>query len=909
MQSGFFTSSAGGEGDAFVSDIAMPAKPRRGPVLALALGGGVLIAAIAIATVVAVSASRERAITSAKREIENNAHLLARHYDQVLGDFAAVQKAVAVEIELEKISSPDAFDRMMSTAAIHRMLASKVTGSTRELVGVNLWNIDGQLLNASQEWPVARRSVAQRKYFNMLKSGAANPSLVVELVTSQFVDGRALVFAQKITSPNGDFLGVITRSLSPKSLETFFASVALGQDAAISLLHADGTLIARHPQADHMVGKNIIALSRFEPLGEAAAGTVWTSGPVDGAARFAARAQLNTFPLSVVVSTTVDAALKEWREQTKLLVMVAGLSVLVISVTLFLIIRQLRRQYEVSRQRLLLQKQRLDTAVNNMKHALLLFDAQNRLVLCNDRYIEMFRISREVVKPGCTLSQLIQHRKDVGTFHGSVDGHCSSIVDRLREGRATRSTIVESDGRIVELALHPLPDGGWVATLEDITDRRRSEERIAHMAHYDPLTELPNRVLFRERLAQALQQIDRDAQIAVLYIDVDGFKAVNDSLGHSVGDELLKGIASRLRECVADKGLVARLGGDEFAVIQTDVKAKSEVTDLVECIYRTIREPYDCMGHQLMTDASIGIALASGAHNDLEQLVKNADLAMYDAKASGRRTHRFFDPSLEARAKSRHLLELDLRQAVAEQGFDIHYQPIVDLQSGKIAGCEALLRWRHPERGFVSPAEFIPVAEDIGVIDEIGEWVLNAACAEAASWPSAINIAVNVSPTQFRSRTLALKVAAALARSGLSPERLELEVTEAVLIQDHETASETFGQLRALGVSVALDDFGTGYSSLSYLHRFHFDKIKIDRSFISELSEEKSRSILRAALGIAAAQNVVTTAEGVETEEQRRVLLELGCTQMQGWLFSAARPADEVRALLRGRARRVAAGG
>jgi diguanylate cyclase (GGDEF)-like protein/PAS domain S-box-containing protein len=897
----------GGEGDGFVSDTTMPAKPRRGPILALALGGGVLIAAIAIATALAVSASRDRAIGAAKRELENNAHLLARHYDQVLGDFAAVQKAVAAEIELEKIGAPDAFDRMMSTAAIHRMLASKVMGAARELVGVNLWNVDGQLLNASQEWPVAKRSVAQRKYFNALKSGTADGPLVVELVTSQFVDGRALVFAQKITSPNGDFLGLITRSLAPKGLESFFASVALGPDAAISLVHTDGTLIARHPQADHLVGKNITAQAQFERLRGAATSAVWTSGPVDGAPRFAAPAQLKAFPLSVVVSTTVDAALREWREQTKLLVIVAGLSVLVISLTLFLIIRQLRRQYEASRQRLMLQKQRLDTAVNNMKHALLLFDAQNRLVLCNDRYIEMFGVSSEVVKPGCTLRQLIQHRKDVGTFHGDVEQHCNGIIDRLREGKATRSAINESDGRIVELVLHPLPDGGWVATLEDITDRRRSEERIAHMAHYDPLTELPNRLLFRERLAQALQQIKQGTQIAVFYIDIDGFKTVNDSLGHSIGDELLKGIATRLSACIGDKGLVARLGGDEFAIIQTDVKASSEVTDLVERIYQTIREPYDCMGHQLMTDASIGIALAWGADNNLEQLVKNADLAMYDAKAGGRRTHRFFDPSLEARAKSRHLLELDLRQAVAEQGFEIHYQPIVDLGSNEIAGCEALLRWHHPERGFVSPAEFIPIAEDIGVIDEIGEWVLNAACAEAASWPSAIHIAVNVSPTQFRSRTLALKVAAALARAGLSPERLELEVTEAVLIRDHEAASETLGQLRALGVSIALDDFGTGYSSLSYLHRFHFDKIKIDRSFICELSEVKSRSILRAALAIAAAQNVVTTAEGVETEEQRQVLLDLGCTQMQGWLFSPARPADEIKGLLRGSARRVAA--
>jgi diguanylate cyclase (GGDEF)-like protein len=897
----FFNHRWRGEGGSSAPDIPLPQRPRRGPILALSLCGGVLIAAIALATVLAVSASRDRAIHAAKRELENNAHLLARHYEQVLGDFHAVQKAVMIELELEKIGSSDAFDRMMGSAAVHRMLAARVTGA-RELVGVNLWNADGKLLNASQEWPVANRSVAQRKYFNTLKTTDA--SLVIELVTSQFVDGRALVFAQKVSSPNGDFLGLITRSISPKNLESFFASVALGPDAAISLVHSDGTMIARYPQADHLIGKNVLS-TPYKRTG-VPTGLVWTAGPADGNARYAALSRLNTLPLTVIVSTTVDAALKEWWAQTKLLVIVAGLSVLVISVTLFLIIRQLRRQYEASRLRLMLEKQRLDTAVNNMTHGLLLFDANQRLVIVNDRYIEMFEVSRDVVKPGCSLRQLIQHRKDTGTFLGDVEQYCTSFVENLREGTTTRVTVNGAAGRIVQLLYHPLPDGGWVTTLEDITERRRSEERIAHMAHYDPLTELPNRLLFRERLAQTLQQIDRE-QVAVLYIDIDGFKTVNDSLGHSVGDELLKGIASRLNGCIGSNGLVARLGGDEFAVMQTGVTDKSEVMDLVERIYEAIREPYDCMGHQLMTDASIGIALASAADSDLEQLVKNADLAMYDAKAAGRRTHRFFDPSLEARAKSRHLLELDLRQAVAEQAFEIYYQPILDLRSSEVAGCEALLRWRHPERGFVSPAEFIPVAEDIGVIDEIGEWVLNAACVEAANWPSHVNIAVNVSPTQFRSRTLALKVAAALARSGLKPERLELEVTEAVLIRDHEAAAETQGQLRALGVSIALDDFGTGYSSLSYLHRFHFDKIKIDRSFICDLSDAKSRSILRAALGIAAAQNVITTAEGVETEEQRKLLIDLGCTQMQGFLFSPARPATEIRGLLRGGARRAAA--
>ena len=295
---------------------------------------------------------------------------------------------------------------------------------------------------------------------------------------------------------------------------------------------------------------------------------------------------IGTFPLRIAVSTTVDSALREWREQTRLLVIVASLSALVISITLVLIIRQLRRQYEASRRQLMLEKQRLDTAVNNMSHGLVLFDADRRLVLCNERYLEMFNASRDVVKPGCSLRVLIQHRKETGAFVGDVDEYCTDFLEKFRKRETGRTMIHTSDGRIIQLLYHALPDGGWVTTLEDITDRRRSEERIAHLAHYDTLTELPNRLMFHERLRQALEQTDRDLQVAVLYIDIDGFKSVNDSLGHSVGDELLIGIAGRLRGCVGEAGIVARLGGDEFAIIRTQVKDQSELTELVDRIYQ-----------------------------------------------------------------------------------------------------------------------------------------------------------------------------------------------------------------------------------------------------------------------------------------------------------------------------------
>jgi diguanylate cyclase (GGDEF)-like protein len=385
----------------------------------------------------------------------------------------------------------------------------------------------------------------------------------------------------------------------------------------------------------------------------------------------------------------------------------------------------------------------------------------------------------------------------------------------------------------------------------------------------------------------------------VLYLDLDHFKSINDTLGHGVGDELLKAVALRLKSCIGKNDTIARLGGDEFAIVQTEIGSPSDVANLAARIRDALTEPYELEGHQVPADVSIGISIAPDDTSNPDQLLKNADMALYRSKADGRGTFRFFEPQMDERVKARRTLELDLRNAIVHGEFELYYQPLVNLQRQAISGCETLLRWHHPTRGMVSPAEFIPVAEETGLINQIGEWVLRQACVQAASWPPDIAVAVNLSPVQFKNQNLAQLVLSALAHSGLPAHRLELEITEAVLLQNNEATLATLHRLRELGVRVAMDDFGTGYSSLSYLRSFPFDKIKIDRSFINDIADkDESGAIVQAVTSLASRLNIATTAEGVETEAQLEIIERLGCTEMQGYLYSRPVPVGQLVGLL-----------
>ena len=549
------------------------------------------------------------------------------------------------------------------------------------------------------------------------------------------------------------------------------------------------------------------------------------------------------------------------------------------------------------------QKILLDSAITNMSQGLCMFDADGRILLFNQRYVELMDRTGMPLQ-GRLLIDVLREVKAVGEWDGDPDEFFAAVVAHAKAGKTVTKTMGRN-GRSLRVVDQPMKGGGWVATFEDITEWQAAQEQISHMARHDALTNLPNRTLFREQLEKALRLVKRSDQLAVLCLDLDHFKDINDSLGHPVGDALLKEVARRLGECVTEHDTVARLGGDEFAIVQfcSDCEP-SAVAMLASHVVEKVSAPYEISGHQLVIGVSIGISLAPEDGKNPDELLKNADLALYRAKEDGRGTYRFFETGMDARAQARRLLELDLRAALQRGEFEVYYQPIRDVAKDVVVAFEALVRWNHSLRGMISPVSFIPLAEETGLIVPLGEWVLCQACIDAAGWSQDVAVAVNLSPVQFKNPSLVSTVKEALKASGLPAHRLELEITELVLLQNSEATLAVLHELRGFGVKISLDDFGTGYSSLSYLRSFPFDKIKIDRSFVSELAtRDDSMAIVRAVTGLGKSLGIVTTAEGVETDAQFDLLRQEGCTQAQGYLFSPPRPAAEVEMMLSSAAR------
>jgi diguanylate cyclase (GGDEF)-like protein/PAS domain S-box-containing protein len=528
------------------------------------------------------------------------------------------------------------------------------------------------------------------------------------------------------------------------------------------------------------------------------------------------------------------------------------------------------------------------------------FDAETtEFISVNDAAVQHYGYSRETFLQ-MQLRQIWP--QDEWATHSQALQQIGDVYDSGHDWRHLKAD--GSEIHVLTFGRRVAFDGrdGYLVAVVDITERRKAEARIAHMAHHDGLTNLPNREFFQDRLRLALERSQPTGKrVAVLCVDLDLFKNVNDSFGHPIGDRLLKAVAQRLRAEVRGENLAARLGGDEFVIALAADVSPNEASDFADRLIGVLSARYDIDGIEIIVGASIGIALSPGDGASCEELMRNADMALYRAKSDGGGVHHFFEREMDRQAQKRRDMERDLRRAFANGEFELHYQPLVDIAANRISGFESLLRWRNPDQGMISPAEFIPVAEDIGLIVALGEWVLREACTEAMNWPADIKIAVNLSPVQFRSRNLVQAVISALAHSGLSPRRLELEITESVFLAETEANLAILHQLRELGVSISMDDFGTGYSSLSYLRSFPFDKIKIDRSFVKDLAQRSDCvAIVRAISGLGRSLNITTTAEGVETTDQLDWLRAEGCNEVQGFLFSAARPASEVAALLSG---------
>ena len=857
-----------------------------------------LTCAVALAIGLTIWWLHSDAINDASKDSNNLAIVLADQFTNSIQSIDLVLTEIRNQEEKLSTAPPAEFDRALRSDETQNYLSERLS-RLQQAEFITLVDKVGKIVNTTLQGPSSGINLSDRPHFQHFKNYNDKGLSISDAMINRINGMHFISFGKRITGANGAFLGEVLIGVKLTYFERIYKSISSLPGETLLLLHRDGTVIVRFPDSVIPAGEKVPAASPWYRLVSQGGGTYTAPGIFDGKPRLMAVRPLSDYPLVVNIGVTEAAALATWRIQAATL----GFGALLVMFCVAFLLKAQSRQFR----RLETSEATVDAALNNMSQGLVMFNSSARLIVCNQRYLEMYGLSSEIVRPGCTLRELLNHRVATGSFSANdVEPHIADI--RTLVGHQTSTTKLTNlyDGRIICIVNQPTRDGGWVATHEDVTEQKRAEERISHAAHHDALTGLPNRKLFYEQLEQALRRARRGEQVAVLYLDLDHLKRINDTLGHSVGDKLLKGVAERLRGCVGDLGLVARLSGDEFAIILSSLNRPSDAADLAMRIREVIHAPFKLDSHQVVVDVSVGISIAPNDATELNELLKTADIALYEAKNTGRGTYCFYQTEMNERMQTRSKLERDLHCALTNGEFELFYQPIVSLDDNKVKSIEALLRWHHPLRGLVSPVEFIPVAEETGLIVPLGEWVLRTACAEAAKWPDDIGIAVNVSALQLTSKNLVNAVVGALASGGLPANRLILEITESVFLQNTSANLATMKSLYELGVRFSMDDFGTGYSSLGYLMSFPFSKIKIDRSFIAGLSDKtESRAIIRAIADMARNLSMRVIAEGVETADQREQIRMLGCTDMQGYLISVPRPAAEIEQIFLGGDERV----
>jgi diguanylate cyclase (GGDEF)-like protein len=872
---------------------------------------GFIIILVCAVAAVAVSLWHDRAdsIADGIKDSHNLAVVIGGHIE---GSLQAIDNRLrGLQRRIDEFDETPSLDGIRSER-FHDLLLER-RRSLPQTAQIAVVDARGRFVASTTEWPSPDVNIADRDYFKELVANDDDRLVISRPFLSRVSSDSVIALARRIDGPGQRLRGIIYISMQTRYLRDLYNSLATLPQQTFSLLRPDGSFILRYPDAQDRAGARVRESDQFFDLVAKGGGSLRAQGLFDPVARWIAVHPIGRYPLLVTIAVPEEVLLRKWRSNA-ILTAAGTLVLLSCALALLAVMGRQYRDLEASRSSLAdktqaLERERLQfsTALENMTQGLAMFDRDARLVVCNRRFLEMHAIADADAPSVRSLRDLLLYSHDHRGYPVDVEAEIEDVIRFVSEGGQHAREHRSTDGRALIVKINAMADGGWVATVDDITAQRADEKKIRQLAHHDLLTGIANRPQFLERITEARERLWRDGRpFNVMMLDLDHFKTINDSLGHPAGDALLKEMAQRLSGLLRESDVLARLGGDEFAIVQMaprnldpcgneEASMHDGAAALAGRIIEAIGQPCDIFGLQMVVGASIGIALAPRDGKEPEELMKRADLALYRAKSDGRNGFAFFEPEMAEAASERQRLEADLRAGLVNGEFELHFQPQVDVASRRVCGMEALVRWHHPAQGLISPDRFISLAEDTGLIVALGEWILEAGCREAAKWPEEVKIAINVSPAQFRKSNLFDLVLCALIDSGLKPDRLEIEITERVLLANDSEYMATLHQLKNIGVAIALDDFGTGYSSLGYLTMFPFDKIKIDQSFSRQVLERSDCAAITAAIiNLGRSLDIDTVAEGVETEQQFVALRAAGLQQAQGYLFGRPVPAAAI---------------
>ena len=769
--------------------------------------------------------------------------------------------------------------------------ADKARLASGDVVQFSLIGRDGYMFGTTSDYSGPPLYLGDREHFVNTLRQTSDALYVAKPVFGRASNKWTIQLARKLLDIHGNAVGLVVGSISVDMVGNFYESAKLGTGGTLVLRNADYVVLAARG-VDHNGFLGEVAAGRLQNRLPDADGQYWSEGRRDRSDRLITVRRSSLFPLIFTVGIAAQEIYARYQPRREIYLGGALLLTLVIAFAMTL---HWRRQQALDRAQLELRETlgKFQDALRNLPQGMSMFDGNDRLAAFNRQWLDMYGLAPDDIRIGMTFHEVFAGQKAVA----DLDLYLGDLKRRLAEQEQTSNTLTFPDGRFVYISYGRRQDGGWVATHQDITERKASEDRIERLAHYDSLTGLANRNLFKVRIDEALARHRRlNAPFAVLLLDLDKFKSVNDALGHQSGDALLKQVAGRIKAEIREVDTAARMGGDEFALIVTPGQGllRDGAAILAGRLVEAIAAPYDIGGHPVVIGCSIGVAVVPDHGTRIDELLRNADLALYKSKDAGRNCFNLYSPDLKAEADRRSLLEIELREAIWREEIEVFYQPVVDLETGRTVSVEALARWHHAAKGFIPPAQFIPVAEETGLIVELGNLVLAKACRDAMNMPDDVRIAVNLSAVQFTKSNFVDAVKLALAESGLPERRLELEITESVFLADSDENLKTLQSLKGLGVSIALDDFGVGYSSLSYLTAFPFDKVKIDKAFMDRLDRPETLAVLRSIVQLVRTLNLSIVAEGVETKEQVDEIRLLGIPLGQGYFFCKPLPLGEI---------------